>query len=74
MFGKGVYLTEVASKAGMFCHASAAQPFGFLILARVAVGKELCLTKPDASLGDRAYRADGCAHIFSFSAMMLMNV
>jgi hypothetical protein len=59
MFGKGVCLTEVASKAGMFCRASAAQPYGFLILARAALGKELRVTKPDTSLGDCTYIANG---------------
>jgi hypothetical protein len=59
MFGNGIYLTELASKAGMFCHATAAQPFGFLILARVALGKEYRVDRPDASLGNGAYKAQG---------------
>jgi hypothetical protein len=59
MFGKGIYFTEVASKAAMFCNASVAEPFGFLILARVALGNEFHVTKPAASLEDRAYLADG---------------
>ncbi len=59
MFGEGIYFADVASKAGLHCHATAAQPFGFLVLARVALGKELYVTKPDIALENCAYKADG---------------
>jgi hypothetical protein len=59
MFGRGIYLTEVASKAALYCHATAAQPFGYLVLARVALGNELHVTRPDASLESSSYKIEG---------------
>lgn len=38
MFGKGVYLADVVSKAASYCHAKADSPEGLLILAEAALG------------------------------------
>ncbi len=65
MFGRGIYLTEVASKAALYCHATAAQPFGYLVLARVALGNELHVTRPDASLESSSYKIEGWMHFQS---------
>ncbi len=59
MFGRGIYLTEVASKAALYCHATAAQPYGYLVLARVALGNELHVTRPDVSLESGSYKIEG---------------
>jgi hypothetical protein len=76
MFGKGVYLTDVASKAAQYCHATPSQPFAFLILARVALGKELLATKPDISLGSSAYKTQGyarCQPVFLFMLILIRD-
>jgi poly [ADP-ribose] polymerase len=39
MFGKGVYFANSASKSANYCHASAEQPTGLLILSEVALGE-----------------------------------
>lgn len=38
MFGKGLYFTEIVSKAANYCHASSEQPEGILLLCEVALG------------------------------------
>lgn len=38
MFGKGIYLADVVSKAGAYCHAKPESPEGILILCEVALG------------------------------------
>ena len=38
MFGKGIYLADVVSKAGSYCHAKPESPEGILILCEVALG------------------------------------
>jgi len=38
MFGKGIYFTDVASKAAGYCHASPENKEGILVLCEVALG------------------------------------
>jgi hypothetical protein len=74
MFGKGVYLTEVASKSGLHCHATAARPYGFLILARVALGKEFRVIRPDVALENCAYKSHGYECFHSFVVFLMIRV
>jgi hypothetical protein len=74
MFGKGIYLTAVASKAGLHCHATAARPYGFLILARVALGKEFRVIKPDVALENCAYKFHGYECFHSFAVFLMIRV
>lgn len=39
MFGKGIYLADVCSKAARYCHATPESPEGLLMLCEVALGK-----------------------------------
>lgn len=39
MFGKGIYLADVCSKAARYCHANAESPEGLIILCEAALGK-----------------------------------
>ena len=41
MFGKGIYFTDVASKAAGYCHASPENKEGILVLCEVALGNML---------------------------------
>jgi len=38
MFGKGIYLADLSSKAAMYCNANATNPEGLLLLCEVALG------------------------------------
>ena len=39
MFGKGIYFTDVVTKASNYCHASKENNRGVLLLCEVALGK-----------------------------------
>jgi len=39
MFGKGVYFSDVPSKAANYCHATRRNPEGLLLLCQVALGE-----------------------------------
>jgi len=39
MFGKGVYFADMVTKSANYCHANRANPYGVLLLSRVALGK-----------------------------------
>ncbi|XP_055374938.1 poly [ADP-ribose] polymerase-like [Condylostylus longicornis] len=47
MFGKGIYFTDCVSKAAKNCRATTTNPEGILLLAEVALGKTLKLTKAE---------------------------
>jgi poly [ADP-ribose] polymerase len=39
MFGKGIYLADICSKAARYCHASSECPEGLLMICEVALGR-----------------------------------
>lgn len=39
MFGKGIYFADVCSKSAGYCHATVENPFGYMLLCEVALGK-----------------------------------
>jgi WD40 repeat protein/ankyrin repeat protein len=46
MFGKGIYFSEVSSKAANYCFASPMHPIGFLLVCEVALGNQMKLFLP----------------------------
>jgi len=45
MFGKGIYFADMVSKSANYCAASPSAPFGYALLAEVALGNMLELTE-----------------------------
>ncbi|XP_055374937.1 poly [ADP-ribose] polymerase 1-like [Condylostylus longicornis] len=47
MFGDGIYFADVVTKAAQYCKADTSNPYGILILAQVALGKEYVRTRSE---------------------------
>eukprot|EP00920_Eleutheroschizon_duboscqi_P012641 GHVT01029971.1.p2 GENE.GHVT01029971.1~~GHVT01029971.1.p2 ORF type:complete len:277 (+),score=74.26 GHVT01029971.1:526-1356(+) len=45
MFGRGIYLTDVASKAAQYCNSTAQHPIGCLMVCQTSLGRLLCLRR-----------------------------
>ena len=45
MFGKGIYLADLSTKAARYCNASPENPEGLLLLCEVALGKTHLMLK-----------------------------
>jgi hypothetical protein len=47
MFGKGVYFADLVTKSANYCHPSQSNPYGVLLLSRVALGKTYDCTQAE---------------------------
>ena len=66
MFGKGIYFSDVVSKAANYCHASLGSAEGLLLLCEVALGNIFEVNKAKTFKAPPIYYHSVCYNIVLF--------